>query len=161
MSTPLRIRDAQSGDEDAIVACLREFAEFERLTHIFRLTPEIVSRDFIGERRRVQCDLAEWDGAFAGLMIWFRAYATFSAVPALFLEDIFVMPQFRRRGIGTAFLRHLARRARAEGAAHIDWAVLDWNTDAIEFYLRLGAPATKDWRICRLTGEALERLAGI
>ena len=159
MSTALAIRDARPGDEDAIVSCLREFAEFEKLTHIFRLTPEIVSRDFMGERRRVQCDVARWDGAFAGLMIWFRTYATFSAVPVIFLEDIFVKPAFRRLGIGTAFLAHLARRARAEGAAHIDWVVLDWNSDAIEFYARLGAPATTDWRVCRLTGEALDRLA--
>ena len=159
MSTPLRIRDARAGDEDAIVATLREFAEFERLTHIFRLTPEVVSRDFIGQGRRVQCEIAEWEGAFAGLMIWFRAYATFSASPAIFLEDIFVLPQFRRRGIGTDFLRHLARRARAEGARHIDWAVLDWNKDAIDFYSRLGAPVSSEWRICRLTGEAMERLA--
>ena len=159
MSAPLSIRDARAGDEEAIVSALREFAEFERLTHIFRLTPEIVSRDFIGGRRRVRCDIAEWDGAFAALMIWFLAYATFSAVPVIFLEDIFVKPEFRRRGIGSALLRHLARRARAEGAAHIDWAVLDWNSDAIDFYTRLGAPVSKEWRICRLTGEALDQLA--
>ena len=158
MSSAIAIREARPGDEENIVACLRKFAEFERLTHIFHLTPAIVSRDFMGERRRVQCDVAEWDGAFAALMIWFRTYATFSAVPVIFLEDIFVKPEFRRRGIATDLLRHLARRARAEGAAHIDWVVLDWNSDAIEFYARLGAPATKDWRVCRLTGEALDRL---
>ena len=157
--SPLGIREARPGDEQAIVATLREFAEFERLTHIFHLTTQIVSRDFIGERRRVQCEIAEWNGAFAGLMVWLRAYATFRAVPVLYLEDLFVRPEFRRRGIATALLRHLARRARAEGAFCIDWIVLDWNKNAIDFYARLGAPVANEWRICRLTGEALERLA--
>jgi GNAT superfamily N-acetyltransferase len=155
----LAIRDARAGDEAAIVDCLRDFAEFEKLSHTFRLTPAIVARDFMGAHRRVQCDLAEWDGAIAGLMIWFRTYATFPAKPLLFLEDIYVRPEFRRRGIGRAFFRHLAQIARAEGAARIDWVVLDWNKPAIEFYESIGAPIVKDWRVCNVHGDALERLA--
>jgi GNAT superfamily N-acetyltransferase len=156
---PLAIRDARTGDETNIVACLHDFAVFEKLDHTFRLTPAIVGRDFMGERRKVQCDVAEWEGEFAGLMVWFRTYATFQAVPILFLEDIFVRPEYRRRGIGKAFFRHLAQTAQKEGAARIDWIVLDWNSRAIEFYASLGAPIAKDWRLCRLHSEALEKLA--
>jgi GNAT superfamily N-acetyltransferase len=104
----------------------------------------------MGEHRKVQCEVAEWDGTFAGLFVWFRNYATFQAAPVLLLEDIFVRPEFRRRGIGRAFFRRLAQVARAEGAARIDWVVLDWNAHAIEFYASIGAPIVKDWRICHL-----------
>jgi GNAT superfamily N-acetyltransferase len=159
VSGPLAIRDARAGDEGAIVDCLRDFAQFEKLTHTFRLTPAIVARDFMGAHRKVQCDLAEWEGALAGLMVWFRTYATFPAMPLLFLEDIFVRPEFRRRGIGRACFRHLAQIARAEGAARIDWVVLDWNAHAIAFYESIGAPIVKDWRVCNVQGETLERLA--
>jgi len=159
VSKPLAIRHARPGDEEAIVTCLRDFAAFERLDHVFRLTPAIVARDFIGERRKVQCDVAEWEGTLAGIMIWFRTYATFQAAPILFLEDIFVRPEFRRRGIGRAFFRHLAQAAKTEGAVRIGWIVLDWNAHAIAFYESIGAPIAKDWRICSLHGDALERLA--
>jgi GNAT superfamily N-acetyltransferase len=159
VSGPLVIRDARSGDEAAIVDCLRDFAQFEKLTHTFRLTPAIVARDFLGEHRKVQCELAEWEDAFAGVMVWFRTYATFPAMPLIFLEDIYVRPEYRRRGIGRAFFRHLARIARDEGAARIDWVVLDWNAHAIAFYESIGAPIVKEWRVCNVQGEALERLA--
>ena len=159
MTDALVIRDAKAGDEESIVAALRDFAVFERLEHLFRLTPEIVRRDFFGTQRRVQCGIAEWDGAFAGLMVWFHAYATFRAIPTFFLEDIYVLPEFRRRGIAKQFLRHLAQEAVREGAGRIDWAVLDWNLRAIAFYESIGAPVVEGWGICRLQGEALARLA--
>ena len=157
--TGLVVRGARAGDEDALFAMLRAFAEFERLTHTFRLTPEIIRRHFLGEHRRVHCAVAEMDGTLAGAMIWFDGYGTFSAAPVIFLEDIFVRPEFRRRGIATAFLKHLARRAVAEGAARIHWLVLDWNTAAIQFYESVGAPVAKEWRVCDLSGEALTALA--
>ena len=154
----LTIREARPGDEGDIVALLQEFAEFERLTHIFRLTREIVSRDFLGEHRRVNCDLAEFDGATAGLMVWCRNYATFSASPGIYLEDLYVRPQFRRRGIGNALLERLARYAAADGATHIQWCVLDWNRAAAEFYVRLGAARAAEWELYRLGPDALQRL---
>jgi GNAT superfamily N-acetyltransferase len=157
--TGLGIRDARAGDEDALFVMLRAFAEFENLSHIFRLTPEIIRRDFLGEHRRVDCAVAEMDGTLAGAMIWFDAYGTFSAAPVIFLEDIFVRPEFRRRGIATAFLKHLAQRAVAAGAARIHWIVLDWNAPAIQFYESLGAPVAKEWRVCDLSGDALTALA--
>ncbi len=159
MSDALVIRDARPGDEAAIHALLFEFAEFEKLTHKFRLTPEIVSRDFVGERRRVHCDVAEWDGALVGAMIWYRMYGTFSAGPALFLEDLYVRPEFRRRGIAKALLRQLVHYAGQEGASRIGWFVLDWNTQAMDFYERIGARLVPEWRIYSWDADAFQRLA--
>jgi GNAT superfamily N-acetyltransferase len=153
------IRDARLGDEDSIYALLWEFAEFEKLTHRFHLTRDVVTRDFIGEKRRVQCDVAEWDGTIVGVMVWFRNYRTFEGHPGLFLEDVFVRPEFRRRGIGTAFLRQLVRYARDEGATHVDWCVLDWNTPAMEFYEEIGARPFSGWQFYRLNADAFHRLA--
>jgi diamine N-acetyltransferase len=158
VSDALVIRDARLGDEDAILVLLFEFAQFERLTEKFRLTRERIARDFIGRERRVQCDVAEWDGAIAGVMIWYRSYATFAASPGIYLEDLFVRSEFRRRGIGNAFVERLARYAAEEGADRIDWCVLDWNRVAIEFYENLGARQVSDWQIYRLGAEALARL---
>jgi GNAT superfamily N-acetyltransferase len=155
----LVIREAHPGDEDAIHAMLLEFAEFEKLTPLFKLTPEIIARDFMGTHARVQCEVAEWEGAIAGLMICSPGYGTFSAAPVIFIEDIFVLPKFRRRGIGKAFLKRLAQRAVVEGVKRVHWIVLDWNMHAIEFYKSIGAAVADEWRVCNLSGEALARLA--
>ena len=159
MSRGLAIRDARPGDETAIHALLWEFAEFEKLTHRFQLTPEIIARDFWGENRRVQCDVAEWDGTLVAVMIWYRMYGTFSARPGLFLEDLYVRPEFRRRGIAKALLRQLVHYARGEDAHRIGWFVLDWNTHAMDFYDRIGAKLVPDWRIYSLDADAFDRLA--
>lgn len=159
MSGALVIRDARPGDEAAIHALLWEFAEFEQLTHKFHLTPEVVSRDLMGDRRRVQCDVAEWDGALVAVMIWYRMYGTFSASPALFLEDLYVHPEFRRRGIAKALLKQLVRYAGEVGASRIGWFVLDWNTPAMDFYDKIGARADSEWRIYSWDADAFHRLA--
>jgi ribosomal protein S18 acetylase RimI-like enzyme len=156
VSDGLIIRDARAGDEGDILALLKEFAEFEQLTHIFRLTREIIARDFIDEHRRVICQIAEVDGATAGVMIWCRTYATFSASPGIYIEDLYVRPQFRRRGIAKALLQRLARE---DGANYIHWCVLDWNRAAAEFYERIGAARTAEWELYRISGEALQQLA--
>ena len=155
----LVIREARPGDEEVILGFLRDFAAFEKLTHTFRLTREIVARDFMGAQRRVQCDVAEWNGKPAGLAIWLRNYGTFAAAPVFLLEDIYVAPEYRRRGIATALFKHLAKRAKAENAIRIDWVVLDWNTHAIDFYSRMGAELVQDWRVCRLGADAIAALA--
>jgi diamine N-acetyltransferase len=159
VSTSPVIRDARLGDEDSIYALLWEFAEFEKLTHKFHLTPDVISRDLIGDRRRVHCDVAEWHGALVGVMIWYRMYGTFAARPALFLEDLFVRPAFRRRGIAKALLQQLVRYAGEEGANRIGWFVLDWNTPAMEFYDRIGARLVPEWRIYSWDADAFQRLA--
>jgi GNAT superfamily N-acetyltransferase len=159
VSGALAIRDARRGDEAAIHALLWEFAEFEKLTHKFHLTPEIVSRDLMGDRRRVQCDVAAWDNVIVGVMIWYRIYGTFSARTGLFLEDLYVRPEFRRRGIAKALLRQLVSYAGEEGANRIGWFVLDWNTPAMDFYDRIGARAVPEWRIYSLDAGSFHRLA--
>ena len=153
------IRDARRGDEAAIHALLWEFAEFEKLMNRFKLTPEVIARDFWGENRRVQCDVAEWDGTLVAVMIWYRMYGTFSARPGLFLEDLYVRPEFRRRGIAKALLRQLVRYTREEDANRIGWFVLDWNTHAMNFYDRIGARLVPDWRVYSLDADAFDQLA--
>ena len=155
----LTVRDARSGDEDALLKLLREFAEFERLTHLFQLTPGIITRDFIGRDRRVTCAVAEWDGTLIGVMTWFYSYRTFAAKFGIFLEDLYVKPEFRRRGIAKTMMQHLAQRALGEGADRIDWCVLDWNRNAADFYLRLGAKSAPEWQTYGLDANALARLA--
>ena len=159
MSDALVIRDARPGDEDAILALLKDFAEFEKLTHTFRLTREVISRDFMGATRRVHCGVAELGGAIVGVMTWYRTSSTFQATQALFLEDLFVMPQFRGKGVAKALLKQLAHHAAKEGVTRIEWSVLDWNKVAIDFYAGVGARKISGWESYRLSGDALERLA--
>ena len=159
MTKALAIRDARTGDEETILEFLRAFAEFEKLAHTFHLTKEIVARDFLGPRARVYCDLAEWEGKAAAIAIWFRTYGTFAAAPIVHLEDIYVAPEFRRRGIATALIKHLARRASDENALRLEWTVLNWNTGAIDFYSRIGARLESEWRIGRLSGDPLADMA--
>jgi diamine N-acetyltransferase len=106
------------------------------------------------------CDLAEWSGEPAGFAVWFLNFSTFRGRHGIYLEDIFVRPAYRRCGIGKALLGRLAKRCVDEGYARFEWAVLDWNTTAIEFYRSLGAEVLGDWRICRISGNALSGLAG-
>ena len=159
MSDAVVIRDARPGDEAAIHALLWEFAEFEKLTDKFQLTTKTISRVFMGDRRRVRCDVAEWDRTIVGVMIWYRTYGTFSACSGLFLEDLYVRPEYRRRGIAKAFFHQLVSYAREEGANRIGWFVLDWNAPAMDFYDRIGARRVPEWRIYSLDAEAFDRSA--
>jgi GNAT superfamily N-acetyltransferase len=110
-------------------------------------------------RPRVFCDLAEWDGAAAGFALWFYNFSTFRGRCGIYLEDLYVRPGQRGRGIGKALLTHLAGRCQAEGLARLEWAVLDWNAPSIGFYESLGALPQSEWTVYRLTGGALQALA--
>jgi diamine N-acetyltransferase len=152
------IREAMRDDAGVALSLLYELAEYEKLTDKFRLTREIIERDFIGPDAPCHCDLATVDGAPVGVMNWYRTYASFDASPGIFLEDIFVQPKHRGKGIGKLFFVHLARHALAIGATHIEWFVLDWNKPSIAFYERLGARQPKEWLRYCLSGHALESL---
>lgn len=154
----LTIRSAQPADAALVTQFVRELAEYEKLSHECVTTEGMIEDALFGESPRVFCDIAEWDGTPAGNAIWFLNFSTFTGRAGIYLEDIFVRPQFRKRGIGKALMVHLARRCVAEGWTRFEWSVLDWNTPSIEFYTSLGAELRKEWIICRVSGEALARL---
>jgi len=155
----LTIRPAERSDAALIVSFIRKLAEYERLLHMVMATEADVVRDLFGENPRVFCDLALWDGAPAGFALWFHNYSTFRGRHGLYLEDLFVEPVYRGRGIGKALVRHLAKRCQADGLARLEWQVLDWNAPSIAFYKSLGAVPVDDWTVFRLTDGALKKLA--
>ncbi|HEX4026318.1 MAG TPA: GNAT family N-acetyltransferase [Rhizomicrobium sp.] len=150
------IRAALASDSHPIVALLRELADYEQLLDRFSLTEEQVKRDMTGAA--CHCDLAFAGNQAAGLVSWYWTYKSFGARRGLFIEDLYVRPQFRGQGLGKALLAHLAGKARAAGG-FLEWQVLDWNTPSIEFYKSLGARPVEQWLNYRLEGESLERLA--
>ena len=154
------IRDAMKSDAKVILSLLYELAEYEKLTDKFKLTRELIERDFFGPDAACYCDLATVDGVAVGVMVWHHTYASFAAARGIFLDDIFVQPKHRGKGIGKLFFAHLARRAVTTGSTRIDWAVLDWNKPSIAFYEGLGAAEQPEgWLNYRLSGQALESLA--
>ena len=155
----IRIRRARAADVPLVLAFIRELAEYERLLDMCEATEAEIAATLFSANPRAFCEIAETDGASAGFALWFYNYSTFRAKHGIYLEDLFVRPQFRGRGIGKALLSHLARRALEEGRARFEWAVLNWNEPSIAFYKALGARAMTEWTGYRVDGEALERLA--
>jgi GNAT superfamily N-acetyltransferase len=153
------IRPARPGEAGLVFGFVRDLADYERLSDAVDATEQMFDAALFGPSPRVFCDIAEWDGEPAGFALWFQNFSTFRGRHGLYLEDLFVRPAFRRRGIGRALFRHLARRCAAEGWTRFEWAVLDWNAPSIAFYKSLGAELLQDWTVCRLTGDALARLA--
>lgn len=159
-SMPLMIRPAMRGDAGLIFALVRELADYEKLAHAVDATEDMIGEALFCAHPRVFCDIAEWDGQGAGFALWFASFSTFRGRHGLYLEDLYVRPAFRRKGIGRALFVHLARRCVAEGWARFEWSVLDWNTPSIAFYRTMGAVLLDDWTMCRLSGDALAGLAG-
>jgi GNAT superfamily N-acetyltransferase len=155
----LVIRKAEPRDVPQMLGFVRRLAEYEKEPQAVVATEQDLLRDGFGESPRYFCLMAEWDGAPAGFAFYFHTYSTWQGRWGMYLEDIFVLPELRGRGIGKALLRELARIAVSEKCGRLNWQVLDWNTPAIEFYRGLGAKMLTEWETFRLTGEALERLA--
>lgn len=155
-----QIRPAIRADVPQILAFIRGLAEYEREPDAVRATEEDLLRHGFGDNPYFWCLIAEEDGAPAGFAFYFFDYSTWLGKPGLYLEDIFVYPEYRGRGIGKALLQRLATIAREKDCARMKWEVLDWNTPAIEFYSAMGAELQKEWLNVRLSGEALQRLAG-
>lgn len=153
------IRPAVPADAPLIHALVVELADYERLAHEVRSTPESLAGALFCTAPRVFCDIAEWEGQPAGLALWFYNFSTFAGRHGLYLEDLYVRPDHRGRGLGVALLAGLARRCVAEDLARLDWSVLDWNAPSIGFYRGLGADMLDEWTGCRLSGSALHRLA--
>jgi GNAT superfamily N-acetyltransferase len=153
------IRPAEPRDLNAIVQLIGELAEFEQLTHLLEVTPAKLEPHLFGDEPVAECMVGEIDGEVVAFALYYVNFSTFLAKPGLYLEDLYVRPAHRRSGLGKALLIQLAQLACARGYGRFDWTVLDWNEDAIRFYEKLGAEVMPDWRICRLTGDALERYA--
>ena len=157
MSTTLR--PATADDVPLIRELIEGLADYERLRHECRATDDLLRESLFGERPYAEVVIAEWDGVPAGFALFFHNYSTFLARPGIYLEDLFVRPAHRGRGIGKALLQHLAALALERRCGRLEWSVLDWNVDAIGFYLKLGARPQDDWTVYRVTGDALTRLA--
>lgn len=151
----LTIRPAASDDAGLIMALIRELADYERLAHEVDADEGAIGLALFGPSPRVFCDIAEWDGAGAGMTLWFYNFSTFRGRHGIYLEDLFVRPALRGLGIGKALLRALAGRCVAEELPRLEWSVLDWNEPALAFYRSVGAAAMEGWTVQRLTGVAL------
>ena len=156
----LAIRAATPADRGLVFALVRELAEYEKLSHEVDASEHDLARVLFAPQPRVFCDIAEWNGEAAGFALWFLNFSSFRGRHGIYLEDIFVQPAHRGKGIGKALLLHLARLCAERGYTRLEWSVLDWNTPAIDFYKSLGAVLMTEWSICRLTGEALSALGG-
>jgi GNAT superfamily N-acetyltransferase len=149
------LRPAELRDVGAIVGLIRELAEFEQLGHLLQVTPEKLRPHLFGEKPVAEALVAESAGEVVAFALFFTNFSTFLAQPGLYLEDLYVKPELRGRGVGEALLTRLARTAAERGHGRFEWSVLDWNANAIRFYERMGATVMPDWRICRISGEAL------
>jgi GNAT superfamily N-acetyltransferase len=159
MMTDLTIRFASADDVPLILQFIRDLARYEKLEHEVVATEEILKQALFGPRRHAEVLIGEVNGEPAGFALFFHNFSTFIGRPGIYLEDLFVRPEHRGRGFGKALLARLAQLAIERNCGRVEWAVLDWNTSAIEFYKSIGAVMMTDWRIFRLKGESLQKLA--
>jgi GNAT superfamily N-acetyltransferase len=156
---PYVIRPARPEDSATIVELIRELAVYEKLEHQARATPEALAEHLFGSRPFAEALIAEAGGGAVGFALFFPTYSTFRAQPSLYLEDVYVKPEYRGRGIGKALLAQVAWLAVERGCGRLEWAVLNWNAPAIAFYRSLGAGPLDDWTTYRLDEAALRELA--
>ncbi len=156
---PLVIRPATVEDCAQIHGFIMELAVYEKLAHEVIATPALLAQTLFGERAYAEVLMAEYEGVAVGYALFFHSYSTFNGRPGLYLEDIYVQPPMRGKGIGKALMIHLARLALARECARFEWSVLDWNAPSIAFYRSIGALPMDGWTVQRVTGEALHHLA--
>jgi GNAT superfamily N-acetyltransferase len=157
-----RIAPARLQDASVVLDLVKQLAEYEKLSHLVVASEDDVRRELFGPRAVVECVIG-WEGEGenarpAGFALYFHNFSTFLSRRGLYLEDLFVVPAARGKGYGKALIRHVAQVAVLRECGRFEWAVLDWNQSAIDFYSALGATILPDWRICRVTGDALARL---
>jgi GNAT superfamily N-acetyltransferase len=155
----IEIRPAQEKDVDAIFELILGLAEYEQLTDRVTGNSELLRSHLFGDRLYAESIVAELDGKIVGFGLFFHTYSTFLTQPGLYLEDVFVQPEYRRQGIGKALMMSIAKIAFDRGCGRLEWSVLDWNQSAIDFYQSLGATILPDWKICRMTAETLAEIA--
>jgi GNAT superfamily N-acetyltransferase len=155
----LHLRDAGPEDLDLVLHFIRALAEYEKLAHEVKADAATLGRFLFEEPRRAEALIAEWDGRPVGFAVCYYSFSTFLGRPSLYVEDVFVEPAMRGKGIGKAVFAHLAGRALAQGCGRMEWSVLDWNAPSIAFYRSLGAKPREGWTLQQLTGDALSALA--
>jgi GNAT superfamily N-acetyltransferase len=155
----VNIRRARPDEAGLVLSLIRELADYEKLAHEVEASEAMIAEALFAEHPRLFCEIAEWNGEVAGFAVWFNNFSTFSGRPGIYLEDLFVRPALRGKGIGKALLAHLASECVMKGWSRLQWSVLDWNTPSIAFYKSLGAVLMDEWTVCRVNCQALERLA--
>jgi GNAT superfamily N-acetyltransferase len=159
MPADLRIDAATSGDVTTLLGLIKALADYEHLSSAVVATEASLRAALFGDPPRAEAVLAHVGGTAVGYAVYFHTYSTFLGRTGMYLEDVFVLPEWRRKGIGRRLLRHVAELAVARGCGRLEWSVLDWNEPAIRFYQSLGARPLDEWTVYRLTGDALTRLA--
>jgi GNAT superfamily N-acetyltransferase len=159
MHSKLHLRAATSGDVPLILQFIKELAEYEKLAHEVMATEDSLCDNLFGARKTAEVILAFEGDEPAGFALFFHNFSTFLGKPGIYLEDLFVRPQFRGRGYGKALMIHLARIAQERDCGRFEWWVLNWNTPSIEFYRRLGAKPMSEWTVQRLTRKEIDELA--
>lgn len=159
MTHAFTVRPAARADVPAILSMIRELAEYEQLTHLCTATAEELAHGLFGADATAEALVADSGGEVAGYAIYFHNFSTFLGRKGLYLEDLYVRPALRYRGCGRALLIAVARIAAERGCARFEWIALDWNTPAIDFYERLGAQQMGEWKLMRVTGDAIQKLA--
>jgi GNAT superfamily N-acetyltransferase len=154
----LRIRPAEPADVPLIADLIRQLAKFEKLEDEVVLSEDLLRTGLFGPHPYAETVIAEEDAKPIGFALFFHTFSTFLARPGIYLEDLFVLAEHRGRGVGRALLAHLAHLAVERGCGRLEWAVLNWNHEAIRFYERLGAKPNSEWTVYRLNGEALSSL---
>jgi GNAT superfamily N-acetyltransferase len=155
----LTLRDARPGDEALLIQFIHELADYEKLSHEVRITNDQLHAALFGPHPRAHALLAERDGAPVGYAMWYYCFSSFAGRSSLYVEDVYVEPAQRGKGIGRAIFRHLARLAADDTCGRMEWVVLDWNTPSIAFYQGLGATPVRGWTTYGLSGNALAALA--
>jgi len=158
-ATNLNLRFAEETDVEIILGLIRGLADYERLSHEVRADAKTLRRSLFGARQVAEVVIAEVDGTPVGFALFFHNFSTFLGLPGIYIEDLYIEPAWRGIGIGRALLSYVARLAKERGCGRLEWAVLDWNEPAITFYRKLGGRMLDDWRIFRVTGNALDELS--
>ena len=161
MAAPLLIRPATRSDVPFLLELIRGLADYERLSHLMAADEGLLERELFAPGANVEAVIGFVAAEAVGFALYFHNFSTFLGRRGLYLEDLFVKPAHRRRGYGRALLLHVARIAHERGCGRFEWMALDWNAPAIEFYKALGAVEMTEWRLFRVTGEALARLAAL
>ena len=153
MNTELIIRKAEEKDIPNIISLIKELAEYEKLLQMVVITEENLQKVLFGENKFVEVLLAEYDGVLAGQALFFNNFSTFVGKPGIYLEDLYVKPEFRSKGIGKTLLMKIISMAKERDYGRVEWCVLDWNKPAIDFYKSIGAIELEEWKIFRLTSD--------